>query len=126
MFANSRSSVLNFIFFSGSLEHFFLTVGQNNFGNKIPIFILACMAFRGCLPAFGSQWDVSKLFSVQRFAFLKGFLSLFKSSLFHIHSFSNAPPFRKRLSGYPIAQPSKSLEINSLAYKILRSIKSLI
>ena len=23
-----------------SLEHFFLTVGQNNFGNKIPLFIL--------------------------------------------------------------------------------------
>ena len=41
-------------------------------------------------------------FSMQRFAFLKGFLSLFKSSLFHIHSFSNAPPFRKRLSGYPL------------------------
>ena len=27
----------NFIFFR-SLEHFFLTVGQNNFGNKIPLF----------------------------------------------------------------------------------------
>ena len=25
--------------FSQSLEHFFLTVGQNNFGNKIPILI---------------------------------------------------------------------------------------
>ena len=27
---------LEFIFFSLSLEQFFLTVGQNNFGNKIP------------------------------------------------------------------------------------------
>ena len=25
--------------FSLSLEHFFLTVGQNNFGNKIPFFL---------------------------------------------------------------------------------------
>ena len=35
-FANSRPSVLNFKSFSQSLEHFFLTVRQNNFGNKIP------------------------------------------------------------------------------------------
>ena len=35
-FANSWPSVSNFKwFFSQSLEHFFLTVGQNNFGNKI-------------------------------------------------------------------------------------------
>ena len=27
-------------FFGGSLEQFFLTVGQNNFGNKIPFIIL--------------------------------------------------------------------------------------
>ena len=36
IFANSRPSASNFNFFSWSLEHFFLTVGQNNFGNKIP------------------------------------------------------------------------------------------
>ena len=36
-FANSRPSVSNFKFFSRSLEQFFLTVGQNNFGNKIPL-----------------------------------------------------------------------------------------
>ena len=35
-FADSRPSALNFKRFSQSLEHFFLTVGQNNFGNKIP------------------------------------------------------------------------------------------
>ena len=35
-FANSRPSASNFKSFSQSLEHFFLTVGQNNFGNKIP------------------------------------------------------------------------------------------
>ena len=34
-FANSRPSALNFKSFSRSLEHFFLAVGQNNFGNKI-------------------------------------------------------------------------------------------
>ena len=35
-FANSRPSALNFKCFSKSQEHFFLTVGQNNFGNKTP------------------------------------------------------------------------------------------
>ena len=40
--ANSRPSALNFKSFSRSLKQLFLTVGQNNFGNKIlfPIFIL--------------------------------------------------------------------------------------
>ena len=38
-FANSWPSVSNFKSFSQSLEQFFLTVGQNNFGNKIPIFV---------------------------------------------------------------------------------------
>ena len=35
-FANSQPSASNFKFFSESLDHFFLTVQQNNFGNKIP------------------------------------------------------------------------------------------
>ena len=35
-FANSRPSASNFKSFSQSQEQFFLTVGQNNFGNKIP------------------------------------------------------------------------------------------
>ena len=36
--ANSRPSASNFKSFSRSLEQFFLSVGQNNFGNKIPFF----------------------------------------------------------------------------------------
>ena len=36
-FANSCPSASNFKSFSPLLEQFFLTVGQNNFGNKIPI-----------------------------------------------------------------------------------------
>ena len=36
IFENSRPSASNFKSFSRSLEQFFLTVGQNNFGNKIP------------------------------------------------------------------------------------------
>ena len=36
-FPNSWPSALNFKSFSRSLEYFFLTVGQNNFGNKIPL-----------------------------------------------------------------------------------------
>ena len=36
MFSNSQPSASNFKRFSRSLEIFFITVGQNNFGNKIP------------------------------------------------------------------------------------------
>ena len=41
---NSRPSALNFKIFSWSLEQFFLRVGQNNFGNKMPF--LSCWAFQ--------------------------------------------------------------------------------
>ena len=37
IFANSRPSASNFKTLSRSLEQFFLTIGQNNFCNKIPI-----------------------------------------------------------------------------------------
>ena len=37
---NSRPSASNFKKISWSLEHFFLTIGQKNFGNKIPLFSL--------------------------------------------------------------------------------------
>ena len=36
-FAKSQLSVSSFKKFSQSLEHFFLTANQNNFGNKIPV-----------------------------------------------------------------------------------------
>ena len=36
-FANSQLSASNFKSFFQSLEQFFLTVGQNNFGNKTPL-----------------------------------------------------------------------------------------
>ena len=38
IFAYSRPSASNFESFSQSLEQFFLTVGQYNFGNKIPLY----------------------------------------------------------------------------------------
>ena len=37
-FTNSRPTASNFKSFSRSLEQFFLTVGQKNFDNKIPLF----------------------------------------------------------------------------------------
>ena len=45
-YANSWPSASNFKSFSRSLEQFFLTVGQNNFGNKIPnLFIILIESF---------------------------------------------------------------------------------
>ena len=80
-FENSQLSASNFKSFSWSLEQFFLTVGQNNFGNKIPFlfsFLKAkvlfykekqdrCMKFTGLflvkltfrlrdLQSFSKQW----------------------------------------------------------------------
>ena len=43
-FANSRPSSSNFKSFSRSLEQIFLTVGQDNVGNKIP-YLQACLMF---------------------------------------------------------------------------------
>ena len=42
-FANSRPSVSNFKTFSQSLEKCLHTGGQNNFGNKIPLFMLSVL-----------------------------------------------------------------------------------
>ena len=42
-FANSWPSASNFKIFSQSLEQFFLTVGQNNFGNKIPFLFITML-----------------------------------------------------------------------------------
>ena len=47
IFAKSRPSASNFKSFSRSLEQFFLTVGLNNFGNKIPFIIFAALELTG-------------------------------------------------------------------------------
>jgi hypothetical protein len=50
IFANFRPSALNFKSFFSSLEQFFLMVGQNNFGNKIPLQPILCFATFCLLP----------------------------------------------------------------------------
>ena len=58
-FSNSQPSASNFKSFSRSKEHFFLTMGQNNFGNKIP----KCIYQKNdgdkspCPCMFRSAWD---------------------------------------------------------------------
>ena len=44
---NCSSDLKNFKSFSRSLEQFFLTVGQNNFGNKIPFLTGSWRFLRG-------------------------------------------------------------------------------
>ena len=56
-FANSRPSASNFKSFSQSLEQFFLTVGQNNFGNKIPFLWIRKEMFLGSKGNTVSEWD---------------------------------------------------------------------
>ena len=74
IFANSRPSASNFKSFSRSLDQFFLTVGQNNFGNKILFLIDSqlhiCTVF---------QWRISALlFSIYcHFLFLSYLISMY-------------------------------------------------
>ena len=58
-FENSRLSASNFKSFSRSLEQFFLTVGQNNFGNKIP-FLPFSLAPSYCISNFCLCWEMSE------------------------------------------------------------------
>ena len=57
-FASFQPSASNFTSFSWSLEQFFLTVGQNNFGNKIPLFWSDqfLLFFRIANPAWRTLW----------------------------------------------------------------------
>ena len=63
-FANSWPSVSNFKKISWSLEQFFLTVGQNNFGNKMP-----CFCWKNC---FFSLWQ-KQSFLLRKQKFASGF-----------------------------------------------------
>ena len=73
-FANSRPSALNFKGFSRSLEQFFLTVGQNNFGNKIPVFAIStseilwsyCVEGGGCVG--NTHWRLLSLNPLGQYA----------------------------------------------------------
>ena len=63
MFANIQPSASNFKCFSQSVEQFFLTVGQSNFGNKIPFFSFnfyrKMMVFKNEIECFDHQKLVS-------------------------------------------------------------------
>ena len=55
-FTNSRPSASNFKSFSRSLEQIFLTVCQNNFGNKIPYPIVPCLIYHPLLQRSESRF----------------------------------------------------------------------
>ena len=55
-FATSCPSASNFKIFSLSLEQFFLTVGQNNFGNKIPLIFFSQQNMRKIYRRIG-EWN---------------------------------------------------------------------
>ena len=67
-FANSRPSALNFKRFYRSLEQFFLTVGQYNFGNKIPFLDFHCVSWFGwILFLLSLKYNLSKKLSISIF-----------------------------------------------------------
>ena len=74
-FANSRPSASNFKSFSRSLEQFFLTVGQNNVSNKIPILMF-----------FMNRINFAKMFS---YSFLKLSLNNGRAEVGKVHIIIN-------------------------------------
>ena len=62
IFENSRPSPSNFKSFSLSLEQFFLTVGQNNFANKIPNRTHLCVNDDNCNVSLGAIRPKSEVF----------------------------------------------------------------
>ena len=84
-FANSRPSCSNFKSFSRSLEQFFLTVGQNNFGNKIPFlcgkkrkllqfffFFLSFFFLNSSFPEVCSYWKYARYRNISADIFFLG------------------------------------------------------
>ena len=74
-FGNSRPSASNFKSFSRSLEQFFLTVGQNNFGNKIPFFSLFVLFFC-CRVAFLNNLNKIYQFIPSKYLLLRMVITL--------------------------------------------------
>ena len=50
-------SVISKVFLDVSLEHFFLTVGQNNFGNKIPLLLFLPEIVTYLLRLWGKEFN---------------------------------------------------------------------
>ena len=67
-FKNSRPSASNFKNFSRSLEQFFLTVGQNNFGDKIP-FLLRALKWNSLWISIPMNFD--KIFQFLQYFYIK-------------------------------------------------------
>ena len=88
-FSNSWLSASNFKSLSRSLEHFFLTVDQNNFGNKIPLFY--CNDLLHCIFAKSDQVKGFCPLWTNAMWFLKILLdwkSVLQEGQFHFLSFS--------------------------------------
>ena len=89
-FENSRHSASSFKDFSRSLEQFFLTVGQNNFGNKIP-FLLSCILFLSSwhFSASPFPWKTQRPRKYHLKQILSDFLSIFFFVMIKIWKYSN-------------------------------------
>ena len=81
--ANSRPSASNFKSFPRSQEQFFLTVGQNNFGNKIPIFPNYLESFR---PQYRSIYFCKIIYgaSVKHIAYLHSYSTSMFQRIYNI------------------------------------------
>jgi hypothetical protein len=82
-FANSQPSALNFKSFPQPLEQFFLTVCQNNFGNKIWLFVLSKIKNMICIEITRTIYSNSGIGRSEQFLATEYFLNLFLE-LYHI------------------------------------------
>ena len=72
-FSNSQPSALNFKSVSRSLEHFFLTVGQNNFGNKISFLVQKICFYVSSNSTF---WEIPTVFQRTVVEFTKLYIDI--------------------------------------------------
>ena len=105
-FANSRPTASNFKSFSWSPEWFFLTVCQNNFGNKIPMSMFLkffCKILRGvqklCWPNF-SHYYIDPL-SISGWHFF----TIIRENLHIVDISTYLPHFVNVIKNAPLAVP---------------------
>ena len=123
-FANSQPSVSNFKTFSRSQEQFILTVGQNNFGNKIPFFVLktingtCCIVLQTWIYCFDKLLrvfffcicieDSFEVYLRDHFSFSYGFVGISKPNIIHrMHLNFTIDPIH--LSTYPSLNTQSSI-----------------
>ena len=107
-------SASNFRIFSRPLKHSFLTVGQNNFGNKIPFLNCSCMfehptyLFKLTIVLCKNTWIKHVNMKSQLMLFYPPFRTIFFSKIPHRISFCLRTPKSRNFQGFKLKKNATS------------------